>query len=886
MSLFSKAPFRTWRLTGFRTRVLALCLLAVLPIVAMEIHSDRMFAQQSIDTLRVRANQMAKTADQQYNDFMLQGEVVLDFINAAPESTGTPEQCGAMADKIKARYSWIAGAGTVGADGAALCGEAFKQHLSIADKPYFQQAVATKKLSISDFHIGPISHKPVITILKPVLDENGTILRFGILAIDLKAFNDLLVLSKPDADVSITFYDSTGTVLGRYPEGEKYTGKNMSFAPLVQTILEKKTGEYEGIGIAGNSRQFAFRPFLGTSIYVAVGILDQPVLARIHRRMLWNLLTVFATVLTAAIGGLIGAEIVVFQPIKKLTQATKALGAGKFESTPDLKASMPEMAEILTAFHDMASSLHARETALKDSEAATQTINRNLLMGEQIANAGYWRVTYPGEQITWSNGTYRIFGLNPKTYDLNLSNAIDLIHPDDRKLVVDSLEMAFNLQRDFEYTVKILRADGEARFMQSRGFCDIGHNGKVQSIFGAVIDVTVQKETEVRLQLARQAAEAANHAKSDFLSSMSHELRTPLTSIIGFADLLLLRTKAPASRNYLKLQREAGQHLLSLISDILDHSKIEAGKMQLESIPFDLHHVVKSCLNVVATQAEQKGLAINSTIGIAVPQMLVGDPSRLKQILMNLTSNAIKFTEKGGVSITVEPTGSAGEVIALRFSVRDSGIGIPKSKSSKLFQRFSQVDASTTREFGGTGLGLSISKELVEAMGGSIGVESIEGEGSTFWFSLRLLTAPDTQSIDHKQPIDTSRKGRILLAEDSQVNQLLFTELLQTLGHEVIAVNDGAAAVEAVNSGEKFDLVLMDVQMPVMDGLTATRRIRSGAYGTLPIVGMTANAMREDVDNCLAAGMDAHLAKPVDIVMLMDMIDRAMTGKIGIKAAG
>ena len=317
-----------------------------------------------------------------------------------------------------------------------------------------------------------------------------------------------------------------------------------------------------------------------------------------------------------------------------------------------------------------------------------------------------------------------------------------------------------------------------------------------------------------------------------------------------------------------------------MISDILDHSKIESGKLQLESIPFDLPHLLQSCIGVMKNEAERKGLTLSGTTGIAVPRIVVGDPGRLKQILLNLIGNAIKFTPKGSIDVTIDPTGTAGEVVALHFSVSDTGIGLTPAKADKIFRRYAQADASTTRQFGGTGLGLAISKELVEAMGGTIGVDTAPGAGSTFWFKLRLLTA-SSESVDKTMDIpESGRVGRILLAEDSPVNQLLFTELLQALGHEVIVVGDGRAAVEALDGGASFDLVLMDVQMPVMDGLTATRHIRGGAYGTIPIVGMTANAMSEDVEKCLEAGMDAHIAKPVDITILTQVIERALSGRI------
>ena len=232
-----------------------------------------------------------------------------------------------------------------------------------------------------------------------------------------------------------------------------------------------------------------------------------------------------------------------------------------------------------------------------------------------------------------------------------------------------------------------------------------------------MIDVTQLKESEIKLQAARQAADAANNAKSDFLSSMSHELRTPLTSIIGFADLMLLREPGDANRRYLELQRDSGKHLLALINDILDHSKIEAGKLHLECVPFDLRGVIDGCREVLAIEAARKGLHLETTVGVTVPRQVVGDPGRLKQVVLNLMGNAIKFTEAGMVSLDVTLQGVAGDVAALAFDIRDTGIGIAPERTPHLFERYMQAESSTTRRYGGTGLGLSISKSLVEAMG-------------------------------------------------------------------------------------------------------------------------------------------------------------------------
>ncbi len=589
-----------------------------------------------------------------------------------------------------------------------------------------------------------------------------------------------------------------------------------------------------------------------------------------------NLGVIAAVLLTAGAASAFIFEILIIRPAESLSQAAIAMGNGNYDAAPSIESSMPEIGRLLRSFRRMAASLRQRESELRASEQSAQTLNRNLMLGEQIANAGYWRVEFPSQLLHWSTGVYRIFGQDPRSFEVTLTSAIDSIHPDDRQTVAESVELAFALQRDFEYTVRIIRADGAIRHMQSRGFCEIGPDGQVSALFGAVLDVTRMKEIEEGLKVARQAAETASRAKSDFLSSMSHELRTPLTSIIGFADLMLMRDASDTNRRYLTLQRESGQHLLSLINDILDHSKIEAGKLQLESIPFDLRALAESCRETMSFEATRKGLDFACTVGVTVPHFVVGDSSRLKQVILNLMSNAIKFTSSGMVSLDISLQGMAGDVAALGFSVRDTGIGIASDKARSLFQRYVQAETSTSRQYGGTGLGLSISKSLVEAMGGSIGVESLPGTGSTFWFDIRLLSADDlNQGSSAPEQIPVKRRSHILLAEDSPINQLLLADLLTTLGHEVEVVGNGVEAVAAAST-RPFDLVFMDVQMPGMDGLVATQTLRSLHNATVPIFGLTANALPDDIGRCLAAGMDGHLAKPVDIQALAATIDRIM----------
>jgi two-component system sensor histidine kinase/response regulator len=661
---------------------------------------------------------------------------------------------------------------------------------------------------------------------------------------------------------------------------------------------------------------------------------------------------------------------------------------------------------------------YAIQQALRDSVASLQASEDDLMESQRIAHVGSWRLDIATNQVVWSEELYKIYGFDPAFPPPPYTEHQKLLKPESWDRLSTAIQNTIDTRIPYDLELEFLRVDGNFGWIWAHGMAELDERGLIVGLRGMVQDITSRKLLDqefeaknIELERAKAVAEKASLAKSDFLSNMSHEIRTPMNAIIGMSHLVMKTELTVRQRDYIKKIMGSSRHLLGIINDVLDFSKIEMGGLMIESTEFELENVLGDVANLIAEKAAAKGLELVFDVDKEVPPYLIGDPLRLGQIIINYSSNAVKFTEQGEINIHIHLKEQTDEDLLIYCAVRDTGTGLTEEQMGRLFQRFSQADTSITREFGGTGLGLAISKRLAELMDGEVGVTSNLGQGSTFWFTARLgkgfsaprqlalsadlqgkrmlvvddndsarqvlgemlgimnfkvdqvesgkaaigavdraeaqgepyeivfldwemtgmdgnetarqikelplnrmphmimvtafgrgeiikgaaeagienvLIKPVTPSVlfnsvirtlggvvdsalsAGETPTDTflqlaAIKGsRILLVEDNDLNQEVATELLRDAGFIVDLAENGQIALGMLN-GAEYDMVLMDMQMPVMDGITATREIRKDArFKDLPVVAMTANAMQDDSDRCMAAGMTDHVAKPIE----------------------
>lgn len=527
---------------------------------------------------------------------------------------------------------------------------------------------------------------------------------------------------------------------------------------------------------------------------------------------------------------------------------------------------------VITGYSENIEKLVNKKTKdLKESETRVQ-------LAVEGTRDGIWDwMDVEKNEVYWSPQFFKLLGYEDEEIKSSYQTFVSLMYPADATILKNAIEEHFNNSKPFDIECRLMQKTGNYKWFQAKGLLTINPDTGVKRMTGSISDISDRKNTERKLQKAKEEAESATKMKSEFLATMSHEIRTPMNGIIGITELILDTKLTLQQKRYLDNLLQSAENLLEILNDILDFSKVEAGQMELEMLPFNLKTTVQDVVDLLSPKANQKGLELSINFQNHVNEFLIGDAMRIKQILHNLLGNAIKFTGSGQITITVgdnplyvAPKGKS----MIMISVKDTGLGLTKEQAKMIFNKFVQADSSTTRKYGGTGLGLAICQQLVTLLGGEISVESAVNIGTTFSFTMLLDIASsnnvdDNVGVRQKITLDPGINGpiRILMAEDNRINAEIAKEMLERLGCEVITVSNGRDACEILKTDRKFDLIFMDCQMPIMDGFEATSKLIEHENITtqqhIPIIALTANSMQGDKEKCLAAGMDDYLSKPV-----------------------
>jgi PAS domain S-box-containing protein len=592
------------------------------------------------------------------------------------------------------------------------------------------------------------------------------------------------------------------------------------------------------------------------------------------------LLTAFAVLFAIAIAIFVTRNIT--SHVNKIKRADAALRQAHDELEEKVRDRTAELARVNEG-------LGADITERKRIEAELKTHEQLMSEAQRIAHLGSWEHDTASGEVKWSREEWRIFGLDEREFGPPFEEFLAMVHPDDRHIVKRINEKSPESRKDHGYDYRIIRPDGKVRVLRANASILCDELGQVVRITGTDQDITEQKQIEDDLQSARDVAIESARLKSEFLANMSHEIRTPMNGVIGMTGLLLDTNLDKDQRDFAETIRSSGDALLTIINDILDFSKIEAGKLQFETLDFLLNSTVEDTIELLAERAHDRKIELACLVYSDVPTALRGDPGRLRQVITNLLGNAIKFTERGEVILRAEKQSETDHDVVIRFQITDTGIGISEAAQRNLFQAFTQADGSTTRKYGGTGLGLAISKQLVELMGGEMGVKSAPGQGSTFWFTARFIKQPADAVISHPQLMSLDQL-RVLIVDDNATNRKILSHQVGSWGMIQHQADSGARALELLRSaaaqGAAYDLAILDFMMPGMDGFELARKIKSDpGIAAVNLVVLTSFGERGHGEAAREAGVAAYLTKPVRQSQLFDcladVVSAATTARAG-----
>ena len=847
------------------TRLIMLILIAVIPPLAIFLFSGLRArdheAQLAKDNARQFALMFAGRREQQMGDT----RQVLIALSKIPAVVNQDRQaCSRIFASILAQYQGFANIEAVAPDGSTFCGAiSYEQVNSPVKQLLYHNILLTRELTFSGFVEGPVSGKAVILAGFPVLDDFGKIKAIVTASLDTSWVNQAVENVALPTGSTVTFVDQNGVILAHFPRSAIPVG-----SPLPDGMRQILKTTPKGMTTTDSELDGTPRLFGSSSLvvshhteYILVGIPESVAFAAANQMMTYNISILALAAFLAVLAAVLYGGIYFLKPVQVLLGATNRLTAGDLTVRSGLSSQHGEIGHLSQAFDQMAEALQQRDGENKRSAEEIQRQKEyfeTLLENSPVA-------------IVSLDLNSRIVSCNPAFTQLFGYTYREVIGKDIDSLVAPGTKMeeaaAITQQvTDGEKVHKICqrqRCDGSPIEVEVFGVPVILKGEHIGNL-GIYHDISA-------LVQARKTAEAAALAKSEFLANMSHEIRTPLNAVIGMTSLLLDTSLDPEQEDYVATIRGSGDNLLTIINDILDFSKIEAGRMELEKQPFDLQECIETCLTLVAPAAAQKGLEVLYQVDSSVPATIYGDMTRLRQVLVNLLSNAVKFTARGEVSVAAEAALHGVNQYQIHITVRDTGIGIPAGRVDRLFQAFSQVDASTTRKFGGTGLGLAICRRIVEMMRGSIWVESEPGCGSTFHFTILVDGDPTARRVGSSDWETILQGKRVLIVDDNETNRKILAQQAGSWNMVPLLVGGGAEALEAIHRDPQVDIAILDMQMPEMDGLNLAQELRKiFPEDQLPLILLTSLGWRDELAH--SPIFSACLTKPVRPSQLLDTL--------------
>jgi signal transduction histidine kinase len=790
----------------------------------------------------------------------------------------------AVEHKSVLSYAWVDPGGTI--TNSSFSSD---QGVDLSSYNFFQEMEAGGEAHVSNLFLLQESGKPVFTINRSFREANGTLVGFVVAVVDPALLDTALDL-KREGGGAFGLWDRSGRQVFRYPALEfSWEDRDMSGLPFIQDALKGKEYTVEdAVGIDGVPRAYALTPIDAIGWFAGASRPTAEIYAVVQARLLRHAGMFLAVILISLPLAAYFAH-TISSPLRTLRG--RALQEGwRGDDHPEAVGGPSEIQDLSLALQRARAAAERRlhllgeaqselrkardelEERVKERTAQLSRLKTVFDESERISGTISWEWDLSRDEFTFSHNFFNVHGVEVDRTTgvarLSMDDLMKFPHPDDMPAVQSALRRTMNGGGPYDIAHRIVRRnDGGIRFIHARGELISDELGRPAYVRGWAQDITELTAIENRLRRANLELQAANRSKDEFLANMSHEIRTPMSGVLGMTDMLLQHDLPEQVRRDLEMVRSSSGTILTLLNDLLDLSRIEQGKLELESSPFNLKEMINTLERPFEIQAVERGIRFSVSIAENVPEYVNCDPDRIGQVLKNLLSNAFKFTTSGSVSLSVHLEKEAGHLSRLRFTVSDTGIGIPEEMLRPIFQPFTQIDPSYSKKFAGAGLGLAISKRLIDLMGGEITVQSSVGEGTTFSFTVGFEKAEPGEALAPEDRLTLSDLPSlaILLAEDNQVNRIFLRRALAAAGHRVGEAENGAHALEKLES-TRFDLVLMDIQMPEMDGIEATLRIRSGRHGRadIPIIALTAYAMKGDREKFLGEGMNGYVTKPVD----------------------